>query len=150
MPLHPEAEFERAKKLYFEQDYSNAAPQLEAIADIFPMAHHFLGVMAQTGLSGQGENNEVAAKHYRKAADGGIGIAAHNLGILYQAGLLSDGGPAEAYEEYSRAYRLDHKPALEKIIEVEAQNPHLSDTGLQPIKYHAKRRSLWDRLAGRR
>lgn len=150
MPLHPEAEFEAAKSLYFAQDYDEAAPRLEAVADIFPIAHHYLGVMAQSGLGQRKEDMNRAAQHYGLAADGGVGQAAYNLGILYQAGLLEDGGMARAHEEYIRAYELGYERGLEKIREVESQAAHLSTSRLQLTPYHAKRRSFWDRLTGRR
>lgn len=150
MPSHSEAEFEAAKSLYFDQEYHTALPRLKAIADTFPMANHFLGVMAQTGLGGQIEDAEEAARLYRLAADSGTATAAYNLGILYQSGLLGSDKMRHAHREYVRANRFGHPPAKDKIKEVQIHLTYGLSTDLPPELYHAKRRTLWDRLVGRR
>jgi TPR repeat protein len=143
-------EFDAASGLYFSGDYVAAFAPLVRLSDTHPMAAHFVGVIEQMGLGDREANNGSAAAWYVKAANGGIGVAAFNLGILHEAGLLDGGNAASARPFYEQAWELGHEPALEKLSALYGATGQGTSASLRQPDYHAKRRNLWDRIVGRR
>ncbi len=75
------------------------------------VAQTALGRAYQDG-NGVAQNNELAAKWYRKAADQGNATAQNNLGILYRAGSGVEKSKEEALKWYAKAARQGYASAM--------------------------------------
>lgn len=150
MTDHSDIQLDHGKRHYAAGEYNDALPYLEAAAETQPYAHHLIGVMSQLGLGGLDIDMNKAARHYILGAQSGIADAALNLAILYHAGLVEGGQLTDALTWYAEADHLGHPKAADKLEEVERLIDPDRTHRLQAETYHAKRRSLWDRLIGRR
>lgn len=73
-----------------------------------------LGRAYQNG-NGVGQNDELAAKWYRKAADQGNAVAQNNLGVMYRAGFGVEKNKEEAMKWYHMAARQGNANAMFNI-----------------------------------
>jgi enhanced entry protein LpnE len=65
-----------------------------------------LGVMHQNGYGKVPQNNEIAMRLYRKAAQANVPAAIHNIGYMYQHGAGVDKDLTEAVNWYTKAANL--------------------------------------------
>ena len=87
---------------YDAGDYESATTRVEPRAeDGRPDAQYLMGLMFDEG-EGRPEDDEEAARWYRKAADQGHAAAQNNLGLLYLAG----SGVPHSNEEATKWFAL--------------------------------------------
>jgi len=84
--------------------------QQQSFAGI-PEAQHDLAAIYTAGRSGVTQNFDKAALWFREAADGGIGNAAYNLGVLYHQGLGVERDLDRALYWYREAAKRGHPEA---------------------------------------
>ena len=101
--MHPD--IVRANDLLNSDCCSEALPLVQPLVEVgHPDALALLGTMYQVGL-GVAQDSNKAVELLRRAVDAGVGVAAHNLGTIYAAGM--PGIPADP--QRSRTYYLKAK-----------------------------------------
>jgi len=83
--------------------FARAAGLLSPLADGGdPEAQYRMAIMAQNGL-GMTENQLLAFKYMRSAAESGLGFAQHGLGFMYMEGECTAQNSAKAVEWFRKA-----------------------------------------------
>lgn len=113
------------------------------------LATRNVGICFQVGLGTDADLNR-AAEFYETGANGGDGGSAHNLAALYHAGSFGSVDFEKARYWYRKAIELSHEPSRRALKELDAADPDMDTIEQRVERYHAKPRSLWDRLIGRR
>lgn len=83
--------------------FNSAAPLLAPLAaDGNPEAQYRMAIMAQNGL-GMVENELMAYKYMKAAAEAGLGLAQHGLGFMYLEGECVEANGEKALEWFTKA-----------------------------------------------
>ncbi len=85
------------------RQFSQAAGLLSPLADAGdPEAQYRMAIMAQNGL-GMHDNQLLAFKYMKAAAEAGIGLAQHGLGFMYLEGECTEKDPEKAVHWFTKA-----------------------------------------------
>jgi len=104
----PQDDFQAGRKAYLAGDVVGAMPVLKRAAD----AGHAEAQSLYAYILDKSEDNEEAAKYFRRAAEQGNADGQYGLGALYAAGEGVERDPAAARQWFERAAGAGHPQAV--------------------------------------